>query len=51
MSELWAAYWDAREARDRLIDHPDTSVPVEEYKRRLHAAMQAVDDAHATALG
>lgn len=40
------AYEAARSERDRIIDHPDKTLPLDEYKRRIRDAQADVQRAH-----
>lgn len=45
------AYETARIERDRIIDHPDKSVPLDEYRARIRDAQDKVQRAHGKMLG
>lgn len=40
------AYEAARNERDRIIDHPDKTLPLDEYKRRIRDAQADMQQAH-----
>lgn len=40
------AYEAARKERDRIIDHPDKTLPLDEYKRLISDAQAEVQRAH-----
>jgi hypothetical protein len=51
MDDSYSTYRSARAWQTFLIDNPDKSVPVAEYRAQLRAALKASDDAHAAWMG